>query len=60
MSDGEQDGMQHFDGEIEKLVRDGRHHARHRLSYAHQPGNLRVELADVAEEAEAAESDIVR
>jgi hypothetical protein len=28
--------------------------------YASNAGNLRVELADVAEEAEAAESDIVR
>jgi twitching motility protein PilT len=60
MKQGELEGMQHFDREIEKLVRDGTITFATALMYASNAGNLRVELADVAEEAEAAESDIVR
>src|SRR5690606_26885038 len=49
MRDGELDGMQHFDGEIEKLVRAGTISFRIAMLYATNPGNLRVQLADVAE-----------
>ena len=49
MRDGELDGMQHFDGEIEKLVRAGVIAFKTGLLYATNPGNLRVQLADVAE-----------
>jgi twitching motility protein PilT len=49
MRDGAQDGMQHFDGEIEKLVRAGVISGDVGLSYATNPSNLRLELADVLE-----------
>jgi twitching motility protein PilT len=50
MKDGELDGMQHFDGEIAKLVRAGVITLATGLLYATNPGNLRVELADCADE----------
>ena len=50
MRDGELDGMQHFDGEIEKLVRAGVISVSTGLSYATNAGNLRVHLADVADD----------
>lgn len=46
MRDGDQDGMLHFDGEIEKLVREGVIELETGLAYATNPGNLRLELAD--------------
>lgn len=49
MRDGSTDGMQHFDGEIEKLVRAGTIDMEAALSYATNSGNLRLELADLAE-----------
>ena len=48
MRDGELDGMQHFDGELEKLVRDKVISMTTALLYATNAGNLRVQLADVA------------
>lgn len=56
MADGELDGMQHFDGEIEKLVRAGTITMATALLYATNAGNLRVQLADVGAE----DGDIVR
>jgi twitching motility protein PilT len=50
MKDGELDGMQHFDGEIEKLVRAGIISTTTAYLYATNPGNLRVQLADVADD----------
>jgi twitching motility protein PilT len=47
MRDGELDGMQHFDGEIEKLVRAGVISLATGLLYATNSGNLQVQLADV-------------
>jgi twitching motility protein PilT len=46
MRDGNTDGMQHFDAEIEKLVRDGVVDSDTGFTYATNPGNLRLELAD--------------
>ncbi|HET7107168.1 MAG TPA: PilT/PilU family type 4a pilus ATPase [Candidatus Acidoferrum sp.] len=46
MRDGDTDGMQHFDAEIEKLVRGGVIDADTGFTYATNPGNLRLELAD--------------
>lgn len=57
MKDGELDGMQHFDGEIEKLVRSGVLSFATGLLYATNAGNLRVQLADVADDEQ---SDIIR
>jgi twitching motility protein PilT len=60
MRDGELDGMQHFDGEIEKLVRAGEISMSTALMYATNPGNLRVQLADLPTEAADEASLIVR
>jgi twitching motility protein PilT len=59
MRDGELDGMQYFDGEIEKLVRQGAITMQTGLAYATNAGNLRLQLADVPEEG-SIESMIVR
>jgi twitching motility protein PilT len=50
MRDGGNDGMQHFDGELERLVREGVIDLRIALAYSTNEGNLRLQLADVAEE----------
>lgn len=55
MNDGAQEGMQHFDGEIEKLIRAGTVELETGLSYASNMGNLRLTLADFAEEQAAAQ-----
>jgi twitching motility protein PilT len=49
MQDGDTEGMQHFDGEIEKLVRAGIVDIDSGLAYATNPGNLRLTLADLTE-----------
>lgn len=50
MRDGNLEGMQHFDGEIERLVRSGIISLDVGLLYATNAGNLRLQLADLAEE----------
>jgi twitching motility protein PilT len=45
---GDQEGMQHFDREIEKMIRAGTVALDVGLAYATNPGNLRLELADFA------------
>lgn len=57
MRDGETEGMQHFDGEIEKLVRRGVIDFEMGLSFATNPGNLRLEMADLVEEIKASPTD---
>jgi twitching motility protein PilT len=52
MRDGELDGMQYFDGELEKLVRAGTVTAKTAHLYATNAGNLRVQLADVGADDE--------
>jgi len=47
MRDGSQEGMQHFDGQIERLIRAGVIDVETGLSYATNSGNLRLELADL-------------
>jgi twitching motility protein PilT len=47
MQDGDTDGMQYFDGEIEKLVRVGLVDFDTGLAYATNPGNLRLIMADM-------------
>jgi twitching motility protein PilT len=49
MREGDVDGMQHFDGEIEKLVRAGLISLKNALLYATNPDNLRLQLADIVE-----------
>ena len=50
MRDGELDGMQHFDGELEKLVRAEVISSTTAYLYATNADNLRVQLADVPDE----------
>ena len=54
MRDGAMDGMQHFDGEIERLIRADVLDLEAGLSYATNPSNLRLELSDLIEERRAA------
>ncbi len=49
MCDGDQEGMQHFDGEIEKMVRAGMVDLNTGLAYATNPGNLRLALSDLGD-----------
>lgn len=51
MRDGSNDGMQHFDGEIEKLIRSGVIDLETGMTYATNAGNLRLEIADFIENA---------
>jgi twitching motility protein PilT len=48
---GEQEGMEHFDGAIEKLIRNGTIDRDTGLAYATNPGNLQLDLSDLAESA---------
>jgi twitching motility protein PilT len=50
MRDGELDGMQYFDGELEKLVRNGTITLKTAYLYATNAGNLALQLADVQED----------
>ncbi len=50
MRDGALDGMQYFDGELEKLVRAGTISPSTAYLYATNAGNLRVQLADVPDD----------
>jgi twitching motility protein PilT len=50
MRAGKEDGMQHFDGEIERLIRSGVITVDMGLSYSTNANNLRLEIADVIED----------
>jgi len=66
MRDGSQEGMQHFDAEIERLIREGLIDFDAGMSYATNAGNLRLQLADYLEDvnhghkAEEQEAEIER
>lgn len=49
MRDGSTEGMQHFDAEIENLIRAGTVDIQTGLSYATNPGNMQLQLADLLE-----------
>jgi twitching motility protein PilT len=49
MRDGDTEGMQHFDGEIEKMIRSGAVTMETGLAFSSNAGNLRLELADFKE-----------
>jgi twitching motility protein PilT len=49
MRDGETEGMQYFDGEIEKLIRVKIVDIETGLSYSTNAGNLRLQIADLIE-----------
>ena len=50
MRDGSNEGMQHFDGELERLMRSGELEIETAMSYASNPGNLRLQISDLLEE----------
>jgi twitching motility protein PilT len=54
MRDGDTEGMQHFDGEIEKFIRGGLIDLETGLGYSSNAGNLRLELADFIENPKTA------
>jgi twitching motility protein PilT len=58
MKDGKQDGMQHFDGEIERLLRANVLTLDVGMSYATNPNNLRLEIADMIEERRQQEKQL--
>jgi len=49
---GEQEGMQHFDGDIERLIRNGTIDRDTGLAYATNPGNLQLDLSDLGTASE--------
>jgi twitching motility protein PilT len=49
MRDGSNEGMQHFDAEIERLIRSGVIDLEMGLSHASNVGNLRLQIADLLE-----------
>jgi len=51
MRDGETEGMQTFDGELERLVRAGTLDLETAITYSTNSGNLRLLLADLLEQA---------
>ena len=57
MRDGSTEGMQYFDGEIERLIRANTIEAEVGLSYSTNQGNLRLQISDLSEEQD---SDFVR
>jgi twitching motility protein PilT len=50
MRDGSTEGMQHFDGEIDRLIRAGIVDFETGLTYSSNAGNLRLEMADFLED----------
>jgi twitching motility protein PilT len=57
MRDGDTEGMQHFDGEIEKFVRSGLIDFETAMAFSSNAGNLRLELADYLENAKNGDSN---
>jgi twitching motility protein PilT len=53
MRDADTEGMQHFDGEIEKLVRAGTIDFDTAMTFATNQGNLRLQLSDLVGESAA-------
>src|SRR5467141_3907183 len=58
MRDGDTDRMQHFDGELEKLLRAGTIDYDTAIAYATNPGNFRLEVADYLEANSGAEVEV--
>jgi twitching motility protein PilT len=56
---GQEDGMQHFDGEIERMIRAGTISLETGMTYATNANNLRLEIADYIEEMRATEGAAV-
>jgi twitching motility protein PilT len=46
MRDGANEGMQHFDGELERMVREGTIELESAFAYSSNPGNFRLQMMD--------------
>jgi len=58
MRDGANEGMQHFDGELERMVRDGTIELEAAFAYASNPGNFRLQMMDFMQaQADAAKAE---
>jgi hypothetical protein len=60
MRDSSQDGMQYFDAEIERMIREGLVDFETGLSYATNAGNLRRQLADYLDETRRSRKAVER
>ncbi len=60
MRDGDTEGMQHFDGVIEKLIRSGTVDFETGMQFSTNAGNMRLELADYIENPHAGAKPKVR
>jgi twitching motility protein PilT len=61
MRDGDQEGMQYFDGELEKFLRAGVISYENAMHYATNAGNLRLQLSDFEEsDVEPAGPEVLR
>jgi twitching motility protein PilT len=61
MHDGDQEGMQHFDGELEKYLRAGVINTESAMHYATNAGNLKLRLSDFDEsQVEPAGPEVLR
>jgi twitching motility protein PilT len=60
MRDGDTEGMQHFDGVIEKLIRNGTVDFETGLQFSTNAGNMRLELSDYLENPHAGAKPKVR
>ena len=56
MRDGNTEGMQDFDSEIERLIRDGVVDMETGLGYATNAGNMRLALSDLGDGSSSAPS----
>ena len=56
MRDGDTEGMQHFDGVIEKFIREGTIDFETGMAFCTNPGNMRLELADFIDDPRAAKA----
>jgi len=60
MRDSSQDGMQYFDAEIERMIREGLVDFETGLSYATNAGKLRRQLADYLDETRRSRKAVER
>ncbi|HYK39831.1 MAG TPA: ATPase, T2SS/T4P/T4SS family, partial [Candidatus Eremiobacteraceae bacterium] len=60
MRDGTTDGMQHFDGELDKMIRSDVVDFETALGFATNPGNLRLEMQDYLDEPRSRKKQPVR
>lgn len=60
MRDGTTDGMQHFDGELDRMIRGDLVEFETALGFATNPGNLRLEMQDYLEDPRSRKKPALR